>query len=367
MITTNLPLEDVLHEVIRTEPEPHYSALGRWCKLYPHHKKDLQYFFAAWERQDLHDTFLARRAERRLAVEAKRDALEKLRRRGRLVAEPVQALEELDRIVLTAIAELRGGQSTEVIRKVPTIQGVRVLPGAVLASLADLEKRGLAASWQKKDNGVKRFTITLAGARTLGTSDVPLVPAPEEPRRRPEKDDDVIRSSYLDELLWEIGIETRVPTYDALVKWCGRYPQYREKIAEEFVSGAVEAVRRGEPQRLIPLTDEERYSEKFDGIEAEDFALEILERHGIAMPPPRITALEPFERNVLAAVYMLRGSGRLYGINRQVSQATGACVIPAATAACLDRMERFGLVEIRMGEIFEITIGGKVALAKTAN
>jgi hypothetical protein len=85
------------------------------------------------------------------------------------------------------------------------------------------------------------------------------------------------------------------------------------------------------------------------------------------MPPLRITALEPFERNVLAAVYMLRGSGRLYGINRQVSQATGACVIPAATAACLDRMERFGLVEIRMGEIFEITIGGKVALAKTAN
>jgi hypothetical protein len=116
---------------------------------------------------------------------------------------------------------------------------------------------------------------------------------------------------------------------------------------------------------LISLTDEERYSEKFDSREAEEFAIEILERHGIAMPSPRVTAVEPFERDVLAAVYTLRGSGRLYRVNRHVSQATGASVLPVATAACLDRLEKLGLVTIRLGEILEITIGGKVALAKT--
>src|SRR5262249_50772251 len=145
-------------------------------------------------------------------------------------------------------------------------------------------------------------------------------------------------------ILWSIAMETPIPTYDALVKWCGRYPQYREKIATDFLYSAIHEIRSGNAQQLIPLTDEERYGLQFEDCNAEEFALEILARHGRLMPPPLVRSLPTFDRNVLAAVYELRGYGFLGDINHKVTQVTGARVIPFAISTSLDRLEKLGLV-----------------------
>ena len=38
----NLPLEDVIREVIRSEPEPDYITLMKWSARYPRYREDLE-------------------------------------------------------------------------------------------------------------------------------------------------------------------------------------------------------------------------------------------------------------------------------------------------------------------------------------
>src|SRR5690349_7367743 len=112
------------------------------------------------------------------------------------------------------------------------MMGIRVLPGAVLASLNSLAECGLVVSWQRQGQSRKkkkqtatvksRVRITLAGARALGISEIPRLPEPRT-MTRPKLDDPLIHRSDVDEILWSIAMETPIPTYEALVKWCGRY------------------------------------------------------------------------------------------------------------------------------------------------
>ena len=44
----NLPLEDVIREVIRSEPEPDFPTLTKWSAYYPQYEKDLEEFFSKW-------------------------------------------------------------------------------------------------------------------------------------------------------------------------------------------------------------------------------------------------------------------------------------------------------------------------------
>ena len=206
----------------------------------------------------------------------------------------------------------------------------------------------------------------MAGIRALGISDVGGAPGPESSTTPLEPNEKVSRASEWDHILFDIMLETDVPAYEGLVKWCGRFPQYREKLASHFVWWALDNICCDEPQQLIPLTDEERYAPELDSPEAEKFALEILHRHGRLMPPPPVTSLGLFDHAVLAAVYQLRGHALLAGIKHRITQTLGTCVLPAAISVCLDRLEKLGLI-IRSdseGDIFKITVGGKRALAK---
>jgi len=297
-------------------------------------------------------------------------ALEQMRRQGRIPpAGKVEPLEAFDRLVLTAINQLRGrGHSVNITATVAEMKGARVLPASILASVRSLEKRGLVWSRfgrRKTSPDRKRtqyFTITLAGGRALGISDVP--PIPQTRRHQPVT---AARGPTWDDVLHKMTVEAPPPSYDELIRWCARYPQYSEDLASHFLICAVQCIQGGEPQHLIVLSDEERLSGGFDS-RATDYARELLRRQGRLMPPPPIKSLEPFDRHVLAAVYELRGKSYIANINDKVTQASGARVLPASTSASLNRLEKLGLAELSSEgreTYFKITIGGKRALAKT--
>ena len=141
-MTSNLPLEDVLHEVIRSEAEPDYSAMTRWCGLFPHYREDLQHFFATWHLQDFYAGLRTRSGEAPpLATEAKQHALEVMRTLGRIpTADKVAPLGKLERLVLAAIVGLQGrGILEDIITRIPEMMGARVLPAAILTIVKGLE------------------------------------------------------------------------------------------------------------------------------------------------------------------------------------------------------------------------------------
>ena len=107
-----------------------------------------------------------------------------------------------------------------------------------------------------------------AGIRALGISDVGGAPGPESSTTPLEPNEKVSRASEWDHILFDIMLETDVPAYEGLVKWCGLFPQYREKLASHFVWWALDNICCDEPQQLIPLTDEERYAPELDSPES---------------------------------------------------------------------------------------------------
>ncbi len=368
MTGPNLPLEDVLHELVGTEAEASYAVLMKWRRRYPQHSNALADFFAIWGVEDFKAEVRGGIAERPPAAAAKEYALEQMRRRGRIPPmDNVEPLEAFDRLVLTAVDQLCGqGHSVNITAKVAEMTGTCVLPAPILVSVSSLEKRALV--WSRfarrrtglDRNGTQYFTIALAGGRALGKSDV------LKPRKRrvvtpaPAFDTCVI--------LREMILSEPKPSYDAVIRWCGRYPQYSEHLASFFVTWAVQCIRGGEPQQLIVLEDEERLEGGFEFPGADDHALKILRRQGRLMPPPRIKSLEPFDRLVLSAVYELRGEGQLSDINDKVTRATRVRVLPVSTSVSLSRLEKLGLVAPSYAvreTYFKITIGGKCALAKT--
>jgi hypothetical protein len=51
-----------------------------------------------------------------------------------------------------------------------------------------------------------------------------------------------------DDIEHEMMLEDITPAYEALVRWCGRYPQYSKEIADSIVDDAVSNLELGEPQ-----------------------------------------------------------------------------------------------------------------------
>ena len=367
MNAPNLPFEDVLHELIGTEAEASYTVFMRWRRRYPQHSNALADFFAIWGVEDFKAEVRAGIAERPPSATAKEYALEQMRRLGRIPPmDNVEPLEAFDRLVLTAIDQLDGqGHSVNITARVAELTGTCVLPAPILVSMSSLEKRALVWSrcarrrTGRDPNGTQYFTITLAGGRALGKSDV----------LKPRKRKVIAAAPAFDTcaILREMIMSESMPSYDAVIRWCGRYPQYSEHLASFFVTWAVQCIRGGEPQQLIILDDEERLTGGFQSPEADEYALEVLRRQGRLMPPPRIKSLEPFDRLVLSAVYELRG-GRLSDINDKVTQTVRARVLPVCTSASLSHLEKLGLVAPSYAvreAYFKITIGGKCALAKT--
>jgi hypothetical protein len=196
-----------------------------------------------------------------------------------------------------------------------------------------------------------------------------------------------------DEVEHEMMLEDDTPSYEALVYWCGRYPQYSDQIAEKLVSRAITNIELGERQQLIIYDhDEIVMSQNFDRIDQHHYAHEVLRRRALEIPPRPVVALEPFDRQVLAAVYEFRGDGRSENIAARLSRTMRIGILPSAVSASLERLEKLGLIfELSYGPgayrdrsdplywqvlpqiqrerdhqtCFRISIGGKRALAKT--
>src|SRR5262249_21365846 len=150
----------------------------------------------------------------------------------------VEPLEAFDRLVLTAIDQLGGrGHSVNITARVGEMTGTRVLPAPIFVSVSNLERRALVwsrfarRSTDRDSNGTQYFTITLAGGRALGKTDV----------LKPRKRRVVTAAPAFDTcaILREMIMSETKPSYDAVIRWCGRYPQYSEHLASFFVTWAV--------------------------------------------------------------------------------------------------------------------------------
>src|SRR5207249_11615899 len=139
-----------------------------------------------------------------------------------------------------------------------------------------------------------------------------------------------------EDVLDALMIEEPKPSYEALLRWSERYPQYQKELADFFATWGVQAFH-AEHTEQVPM-DEEHLVEK--GV---SHALEILRRQGRIIPKASIEAVEPFDQLVLAAVYLLHGEGYSVNITDKVSQMSGTRVLLGATFVSLARLENLGL------------------------
>ncbi len=154
-------------------------------------------------------------------------------------------------------------------------------------------------------------------------------------------------NDLFDDVLHELMLEGSRPSYEALLRWCERYPQYRDELEQFFT---IWAVQQALPERS-PI-DEERF-----GAQAVKHARAILRRQGLSATPERVAPpadetkpLKEFDQYVLTAIYLLRGEGYAVSITEKVDEMTGKENLTASTFAALSRLEGRGLVESREKE-----------------
>jgi PadR family transcriptional regulator, regulatory protein PadR len=168
-----------------------------------------------------------------------------------------------------------------------------------------------------------------------------------------------------EDILNELMLEEPEPTHAALLRWQGRYPQYRNELAEFF---ATWAIQRDSPEPE-PEIDEEWIVQQ--GV---SHAMEILGRQGRLISPDSIGPLDELEQLVLTAVYLLHGRGYIVSITDKVSEMAGKEVLLGSAFAALSRLENHGLVLSRHSDpetepegktrrYFAITLTGERALA----
>ncbi|HLH31580.1 MAG TPA: hypothetical protein VKY31_10280, partial [Terriglobia bacterium] len=149
-----------------------------------------------------------------------------------------------------------------------------------------------------------------------------------------------------DEVKHEMMIEEPPPSYRSMVEWCGRFPQYREEIAESIVFDATHKISQGEPQDLIIYDEDEIVmAQNLDYIDQYNYALEVLRRRELEIPPRPVESLEPFDRQVLEAAYQLRAKASSETIAARLNKTMDIGVLPATTVlAALQRLKQLGLV-----------------------
>jgi hypothetical protein len=170
-------------------------------------------------------------------------------------------------------------------------------------------------------------------------------------------------------VLWEdvldaLMLEEPKPSYEALLRWTQRYPQYREALTEFFAVWGVQAVQAELPDEDVAI-DEERLVEK--GV---SHALEIARRQGRLVGRDKIEALSSFEQLVLTAVYLLRGEGYAVNITERLNEISESRIRFGAAYVSLDALESRGLLSSRYVDVegkprryFAVTVVGERALA----
>src|SRR5207302_1858934 len=143
-----------------------------------------------------------------------------------------------------------------------------------------------------------------------------------------------------EDVLDELMMEERTPSYATLLRWQKRYPQYHEPLAEFFATWAIQTDHPKEAE-----IDEERLVEK--GV---SYAMRILRQQGRVIPKGAVESLQPFDQLALTAIYLLHGEGYSVNITEKISEMSGKPVLLASTFGSLNRLETLGLVSVWLAD-----------------
>jgi hypothetical protein len=165
----------------------------------------------------------------------------------------------------------------------------------------------------------------------------------------------------LEDVLNALMLEEPRPSYEALLRWSERYPQYRDELARFFATWGIQAAQSEEVE-----IDEEKIV-----AEGVKHALEILRRQGRLVPKAEIESLASFDQLVLTAVFLLRGEGHSAKVTEKLNEISESRAYLASVFSSLDKLESLGLIESSYIEeegqtkrYFKTTLQGEHALAR---
>ena len=166
-----------------------------------------------------------------------------------------------------------------------------------------------------------------------------------------------------EDVLDELMLREPKPTYEALLRWQERYPQYREALTEFFATWGIQAARAEASEQTV--IDEERIAQ-----EGVAHVMETLRKQGRLISKDSIPSLAPFDQLVLAAIYLLQGQGYPAKIATKVSEMSGSEALLGSVFASIKRLEAQSLVVVRREvenntrRYFTVTMAGERALAQ---
>lgn len=109
-----------------------------------------------------------------------------------------------------------------------------------------------------------------------------------------------------DDVLTDLMYEEPKRTYEALLRWSKRYPEYYKRFADYFVMSAItDMYAEADPE---PETDEFDWLAEVGAI----YGMQILRRQKEGIPDKTIIQLSPLDESVLAAIIALGVSRRRY-------------------------------------------------------
>jgi hypothetical protein len=160
------------------------------------------------------------------------------------------------------------------------------------------------------------------------------------------------------DVIAEVTLEGAEPTYEVLLRWQKRFPEFRENLADFF---ALKAIQR-EPIDELPGIDEEEIAEW--GVQ---YAMALLEEQGRIIPDNHIEVVCGVDQMVLGSVCLLQGKADAAKLVEQVSDTAGRQVYLGAILRSLSRLEEKYLIESWEADsgvfYYSITIVGERALA----
>jgi hypothetical protein len=167
-----------------------------------------------------------------------------------------------------------------------------------------------------------------------------------------------------EDVLDELMLEEEAPSYEALVRWQERYPQFRESLAEYFETWAIQEDLPGDIK-----IDEKKIVEA--GVK---YAMEVAEKQGRLIRSDQTELLKPFDQMVLAAVHLMHGEGSPVSITEKLSEMLGKEVLLGSVFLSLSQMDERGLIsqwtseaaveeDGKSKQYFTVTIPGERALA----
>jgi DNA-binding PadR family transcriptional regulator len=147
----------------------------------------------------------------------------------------------------------------------------------------------------------------------------------------------------LEDVLDAITIEEAKPSDAALARWAKHYPQYADELARYFAIWSLQDL-------LEKLPDPVAVNEESLVKRGVNFAFDLVNRQGRLGPDIPVEPLGPFNQLVLTAIHLMQGDAYNVNITQKVSEMSGRTVLLGSTLASLDRLERAGLIMVRIAD-----------------